>query len=98
VAQAAVGPPGEPARMAFQPGVVGAALDGEVDRDLDAMRLRRRDQPVEGIEAAERGMERIMSALGGTDRIGAAGIVRPRLQRVVAPLAVAPPDRMDGRE
>ena len=84
----AVRPPVEPLRMLLDPGMVGRALDREVERDLEPVGVRRLDQAVEVVERAELGMERVVAALGAADRIGAAGIVRPRRQRVVAALAV----------
>ena len=78
--------------------MIGRALDREVERDLEAVRVRRLDQPVEIVERAELRMERVVAALRAADRIGAAGIVRPGRQRVVAALAVLPADRVDRRE
>ena len=73
-----VGSPREPARMFGQPGVVGRRLDREVQRDLQALCGRGGDEPVEVGEAAERGVDRIMPAIGRADRIGAADVVGPR--------------------
>ena len=43
-------------------------------------------------------MDRVMAALGRSDRIGAAGVVGAGDEAVVAALAVGLPDRMDRRE
>ncbi len=94
---AAVGPPVEPAAMLLQPGMVRRALHGEVDRQLQPVRGGRRTQcgnrPACRVrDAARRARHR------RADGVGAARIVGRRRQRVVAPLAVDPPDRVDRRE
>ena len=58
--------------------MVGRALDGEIERDLQPVRRAGGDQAAEVVERAELGMERVVPALGAADRIGAAGIVRRR--------------------
>ena len=62
--------------------MVGRALDGEIERDLQAVRRappRRRRR--KSVERAEFGMDRIVAALRAADRIGAAGIARRGVQR-----------------
>ena len=56
------------------------------------------DEPLEVGDGAEVGVHRLVPAFGGADRPGAARIVRPGRERVVAALAVRPADRMDGRQ
>ena len=51
VLQGAVGAAVEPLRMLGQPRVIGRALDGEVERDLESCRLRRGDHGVEVVRA-----------------------------------------------
>jgi hypothetical protein len=94
----AVGPPVEPLGVLLDPRMVGRALDGEVDGDLEAMVGRGGDQAAEAVEVAELGVERVVAALLRADRVGATGVVGRRCQRVVAALAIGPADRMDRRE
>src|SRR6202030_204844 len=74
------------------------ALDGEVERDLDAVCARRAAQPAEIVDAAERRMDGVVAALAAADRVRAAEIVRRGAQAVVAALAVGRADRMNRRE
>jgi hypothetical protein len=50
----------EPFGMLAQPGMVGRALDREVERDLQPVLARGRDQAAEILERAERGMDRVV--------------------------------------
>ena len=73
----------------FSHGMIRRALHGEVERDLDARAAcRRRRKRAEVLERAELGMDRVVAAFLGADRVGAAGIAGSGLQRIVAPLAV----------
>ena len=94
----AVRPPVEPLRMLLDPRMVGGALDGEVDGDLQAVVAGGLDQPGEIVEAAELGMDGVVAAVGRADRIGAARVVRAGGQRVVLALAEGAADRMDRRK
>ena len=58
-----VRPAVEPLRVLLQPRVVGRALDREVERDLEALRLRVGDEPVEVRERPEVGMHRGVATL-----------------------------------
>src|SRR5205823_14477682 len=98
VADRAVGAVAEPLRMLFEPGMVERALDGEIERDLQAVFGGGGDQPAEILGRAERRVDRIVSAFDAADGIGAAGIVGPGLQCIVAALAVGRADGMDRRE
>ena len=69
----AVRPPVEPVRMLLQPRMIGRALDREVERDLQPVLARRRDEAAEIVERAELGMDRVVAALVAADRIRAAG-------------------------
>ncbi len=84
--------------MLLDPRMIGRAVDREVERELEAVGVRRLDQAVEVIERAELGMERVVAAVRAADRVRAAGIVGGRRQRVVAALAVLPADRVDRGE
>ena len=98
VADRAVGATAKPFGMLAEPGMVGRALDGEIERDLEAMLAGSRHQPAEVLRRAQRGMDRIVAAVAGADGVGAAGIVGRGLQGIVAALAIGRADRMDGRE
>src|SRR5581483_6995127 len=98
VLQRPVGPAVEPLRVLLQQGMVGRALDREVERDLDAVLLRVRDEAPEFLLRAELGMDGVVTALLGADRPRAAGVALLRPLGVVASLAVRVPDRMDRRE
>ena len=90
--------PVEPFRMLLDPGMVGRALDREIERDLEAMRVRRVDEPAEVVERAELGMDRVVAAFVRADGVDAADVAGRGLQRVVLALAVGAPDRVDRRE
>ena len=68
----------EPLLVLAHPGVVGGALDREIERDLHAALGGGGDKAAEIGERAEIGIHRRVAALRGADRVGAAGIVRAR--------------------
>ncbi|MCY1215630.1 hypothetical protein D9M72_274810 [compost metagenome] len=78
--------------------MVGRALDGEVQCQLQAMSGRRVAQAAEVFKGAELGMQRIVAAFLAADGVGAAVIARLGTQAVVAALAVGAADRVDRRE
>ena len=84
--------------MRGDPGMVGRALDREIERDLNAEFGSRPHKPPEIVEAAEFGIDRGVTALGGADRVRAAGILRRRDDGVVAAFAVDPADRVNRHE
>ncbi len=84
----AVRAPVEPLRMLLDPRMIRRALDGKVESDLEPVRARRRDQTCEIIEIAKLLVDCIVAAILGANRIGAAWIVRPCPQVVVAAFAV----------
>ena len=57
--------------------MVGRALDGEIERELETVLPRGVAQAAEIVERAERRMDRVVAALVAADRVGAAGIARP---------------------
>jgi hypothetical protein len=75
--------------------MVGRALNREVERDLQSILARCRNEGAEIIQRTELGMDRVVPALMAADRIGAARIARRRGQRIVAAFPVLPSDRMD---
>src|SRR5207245_5300188 len=88
----------EPFWMLGDPRVVGGTLNGEVERDLHAVAATGLDQPAKIVERAELGMDGVVPAFRGSDRVGAAGIARLGAQRIVDALAIDAADRMDRRE
>src|SRR6185437_4327254 len=96
--QRSVGPPEEPLGVLLQPGMVGRALDGEVERDLDSELLRVADELAELLLGPERGLDGIVATLLGADRPGAADVAGLRGLRVVPALAVRVADRVDRRQ
>ena len=78
--------------------MVRRALDREIERDLDPLPGSGVAEPAEILERAELRVDRVVPAFVRADRVGAARVVGQRRQRVVAPLAVDPADRMDRRE
>ena len=87
----AVGPPVEPLGMLRDPGMVRRALDGEIERDLQAVLARRRNQPLEIVERAELRVDGVVAALRGADGVGAAGIAGPGRQALLRPLRFVRP-------
>ncbi len=94
----AVGAPVEPLGMLLDPRMVRRGVQRDVERDLETVVARGRDEPVEILQRPKLGMHREVPPFRRPDRVGAARIVRTGIQRVVAPLAVGPADRVDRRE
>ncbi len=91
----AVGPVVEPLGVLVHPGVVGGALEGEVEGDLQAQRAGLADEVVEVLDGAELGVDGVVSALGGADGPGHADVVGGGGEAVVAALAEGVADRVD---
>ena len=91
----AVGPVPEPLGVLLDVGMVGRALEGDVQRDLDAQLAGLRHQAVEILDRPELGVDRLVPPLGAADGPGAARVVRARGQGVVRPLAEGAADRVD---
>ena len=94
----AVGPVPEPLGVLGDPGVVGRALEGQVERDVDAALARARQQVLEVREGAELGVDRGVAALGAADGPRAAEVARLGLGVVVRALAERGADRVDRRQ
>ncbi len=95
----AVRPPVEPLGMLLDPGMVRRALDGEVERDLEAVLAGRGDKAIEVLESFRApDARRRMAAVGGPDGIDAARVGWSRAQGVVAAFSVGDADRMNGRQ
>ena len=98
IAHRSVRPALEPLRMRFQPGMIGRALHGKVERDFQSMLRAGPHQATEIVERPKLGMYGIVAALGRADGIGAARIAGFATERVIAALAVDAADRMDGSQ
>ena len=66
--------------------------------DVHAVLARRGAQLLEVVHGAELGVDGVVAALGGADRVRHARVVGTGDERVVAALAVLAPDRVDRRE
>jgi hypothetical protein len=98
VTDGAVGSPGKPAGMFGEPGMVGRALNGKIERELHSVLISRGDERTKILERSQFRMDGVVAAVGRADGVGAAGIARRRFQRVVAALAVGEADGMNGRQ
>ena len=89
----------EPFRMLRDVGMVGRGLERDVERDLELLRPRRPDEPVEIRERAEARIDGRVAAGRGADRPGAARD-RPRsgVSVLLRPLRKLRADRMDRRQ
>ena len=63
VAEGAVGAVVEPLGVLFDVGVVGGALERDVEGDLQAQVVGRLDEPVERLNAAQFGVDALVPAL-----------------------------------
>ena len=93
-----VRPHREPLGVLGDVGVVGGALEGDVEGDLEAVAPGGADEDVEVVEGAEVGVDRVVAAVGRADGVGAARVVGPGVQGVVAALARGRADRVDRGE
>ena len=84
--------------MLLQPWMVRRALHGKIQRHFHVVLLAGGNKTAEVLKRAQLGMDGVVSAFGGADRVGAAGIAFLCGHRIVAALAVFPADRMDRRE
>lgn len=98
VTDRAVGPPQEPFGMLADVGMVGGALDGEVERHLHSHLPRADHEAPEIIHGAKVRMHGLVAALGAADGVGTAGVVRARDEGVVGPLAMHPPNGMNWQQ
>src|SRR6202043_3386709 len=76
----------EPLRVLRDPGMVWAALQRVVERDLEPGGLGGGDELVEVVDGAEARVDGGVTTGGRTDRPWAPGIPRRALDRVVRPL------------
>src|SRR5215831_9503766 len=94
----AVGSAPEPFRMLREPGMVGRALDGKVEREFQAELRAGAHQAPKILERPKLGVDGVVAALGGADGIWTARIAGLATERIVAALAVDAADRMDGSQ
>src|ERR1700693_5961604 len=78
--------------------MIWRTLNSEMESDLWAVLAGRTDEPTEILQCAEQRVDRVVTTFRGTDRIGTAEVIGRRGERVVAPLAVRLPNRMDRRK
>ena len=98
VPNASVGAMLEPRGVLFHPRVVGRALDGKVERDLDAHGAGRRDEMVEVGQRAEQRIDGGVPSVAVANGPGAAGVAGLGVARVVLPLAIGYSDGMHRRD
>ena len=112
VADGAVGQAGEPLGVLGGPRVIGAALEGDVERHFDTELGGPGDEAVEVRQRPQLGVQRVVAARsdrqtavgrrrarpGEADRPRAADVAGTGHQRVVRTLAVGHPDRVDRRQ
>ena len=95
VSDGAVGARREPLGMLLDPRMVGGALEGQVESDLQAEASGALDEAVEVGKVAELGMDGVVATLGGADAVGRTRVAGGGLQGVVLALAVRRADRVD---
>ncbi len=93
-----IGAPAEPLGVFGHVGMIRCALECDVERELDAVLCRGCNQVTEILECAELRVDRLMPTLLRADGPGAARIIRIRSRGVVASLAEAAADGMNGRQ
>ena len=98
VGDRAVAARGEPLRVRGDPGVVGRALQRDVERHLEAQFVRAGDERVEVVEVTERRLDGVVTAVLRPDGVRRTRILRASRQRVVRALAVDLADRVDRGE
>ena len=84
--------------MLLDPGVVGGALDGDVQGQFHAVGADGGYEVVEVGEGAELGMDGLMAAFRRADRPGAAGVAGIGGRSVVGAFAEGGADGVDGRQ
>src|ERR1700730_11580601 len=84
--------------MLRPPGMVWGKLNGKTKRDLKPVLGARFDQGTKIVERSKLGVHAVMSPLARAERIGASGIARLGLQRIVAAFPIDSADGMYGRE
>src|SRR5262249_1637749 len=98
VLDGAVGPLAEPLGVLAGVGVVGGALEGDVQGDLDVVLAGPGEETLEVVEGAELGVDGLVAALLGADGPGAADVAGLGGDDVVLALAELAADGVDGRQ
>ena len=86
---------GEPFGMFLHPRMVGGGLEGEVEGQLQSEGLRLRDEPLEGLEITQVGVDGVVPAVERTDGPRGPRVVGGRVETVVLPLPEGRTDGMD---
>src|SRR5260370_18200409 len=84
--------------MLTQPRVIGSALDGEIERQFEAVFGSGIAQSTQIAQRTEARVDRVMATFRAADGIGASRVARLGVRRIVPTLAIDPPDRMDRRQ
>ena len=77
--------------MGLDPRVVGRGLQGDVERDLEAVAPGLGDEEVEVLERAEVGVDRVVAAVGRADGIGLPGSPGSAVSVLFRPLRAVVP-------
>ena len=88
----------EPLGMFLDPGMVGRALEGDVECQFHAVGVRSCNQVIEVCEGSEFGMDGLVAAFGRADRPGATLVVGVGGGGIVAAFAEGHADGVDGRQ
>ena len=81
--------------MFLHPRMVGGGLEGEVEGQLQSEGLRLRDEPLEGLEITQVGVDGVVPAVERTDGPRGPRVVGGRVETVVLPLPEGRTDGMD---
>src|SRR5690606_34024065 len=76
--------------------MVGGTLNRKIQSQLNAKLCRCCTQLTKLLNAAQLFQHRVVSAILRPDGVGTAGIARHRDEGIIAPLAIATPDGVDG--
>ena len=98
VLQRPVRPVHEPLGVRVEPGVVGRAVQGEIEREIDPEPPRRPQQASKSFTVPSEGSMASCPPSAAPDRPGAPGVAGAGEQRAVAALAGRDADRVDRRE
>ena len=88
----------KPVGMILHPRMIGRTLQCVVERDFESELCRRGDKPVEVVDGAERGLDRVVPPVLVADCPRTADVGGRRHERVVLPLPRRPADRMNRRK
>ena len=84
--------------MLLEPRMILRALDGKIQSNLKPILSSGLHQIAKVLAATQFRVNRVMPTVGAADGVRATRVIRPRLQRVIRPLAMGAADRMDRRK